>query len=615
MNTTAKKKAVKVQQQKSKIANSAATEVNNQEGIQTYLNLSDIDISPLNYRKNFNLKDLIAFAEGLSLHGMISPMTVRQMDSGRYEVVAGERRYRGAEIANMATVPVMVRVLTDEQVKEIQLVENLQRENPHPMHESFAVLGMQQAGKSIDEIAGRLGKSKTFVYSRIKLAGLIEVMQDMFLADKISIQEAFDIAVLSAESQYEFYEQYCTDWQDDDFKLNNIRSVLSRFRFDLLKAPFNTKDKKLIPEAGACTACPFNSATLKSLFPEMATTANCTNHVCYQNKCKAQTNIMIRLALAEHQPVALLHTGSFSTEISQALELIPEAMALPQYSRYDVTVITAPSAPDKEHYDLFGDDESGTEDGFDEEGYNNAVQEYETDLAEYEALAQSDTILKGLQLNTKGAVLVLFSPERQQARVSKTTVTAKEVQEAIKAGTVTVELLEGEIDRINTREKRAKELDSEKIQGVLHTQFCEAVKASTLTPGLTAADLTAVRLFIYQSLDWGSKHTVDAVLFSSKKNKDSITTHEQKLAALANLTDEQFAFLIRSVVAGKSESKTAGTISALCLHQVATESGLDVPAIEQAQQAIAIERQDKAEVRIKELEKRKDRIQAKKTAA
>lgn len=614
MNTTTKKKAAKVAQQKSKATDSAATEINPQEGIQTYLSLSDIDISPLNYRRVFNAKDLIAFAEGLSLHGMISPMTVRQMDSGRYEVVAGERRYRAALIAQMTTVPVMIRVLTDEQVKEIQLVENLQRESPHPMHESFAVLGMQQAGKSIDEIALRLGKSKTFVYSRIKLAGLIEVMQDIFLADKISTQEAFDIAVLSPESQYEFYEQYCSDWQEEDFKLNNIRSILSRFRFDLLKAPFNTKDKKLIPEAGACTACPFNSATLKSLFPEMATTANCTNHVCYQSKCKAQTSAMIRLALAEHQPVALLYSGYFSTEITEALESIPEAMALPQYNRYEVTVIAAPSAPDKEDFDLYGDDESGTEDGFDEEGYNSAVQEYETDLAEYEALAQSETVLKGLQLSAKGGVVVLFNPERQQASSSKTTVTAKEVQQAIKAGTVTAELLEGEIDRINSREKRAKELDSEKVQVAVHTQFCEAVKASSLTPALNPADLIAVRLFVYQSLDWHSMNAVNAVLFPAKKEEYSSTNSEEKLAALANLTDEQFAFLIRSAVAGKHEGKIPGTINALCLHQVAEAAGLDVAAIQQAQQEIASERQDKIDLRVKELENRKDKLQEKKAA-
>ncbi|MNK11862.1 Chromosome-partitioning protein Spo0J [compost metagenome] len=610
MNTATKKKAVKAQQQESTSANNAAPEINNQDSILTYLNLSDIDISPLNYRKVFNLKDLIEFAEGLILHGMISPMTVRQMETGRYEVVAGERRYRGAEIAKISVVPVMIRVLSDEQVKEIQLVENLQRENPHPMHESFAVMGMQQSGKSIDEIALRLGKSKAFIYSRIKLAGLIEVMQDIFLGDKITVQEAYDIAVLSPESQYEFYEQYCTNWQEENFKLNNIRNILSRFKFDLLKAPFNTKDKKLVPEAGACTNCAFNSATIKSLFPEMATAANCTNHVCYQSKCKAQINMMIRLALAEHQPVALLHTGSISTEVAEALESIPEAMALPQYSRYDITIFSAPNMPDKEDFEGYYDEEEGEDPDFDEEGYNNAMQEYKTDLAEYTALAQSDTVLKGLQLSSSGATLIFFSTEKKEVSVTKSVVTSKEVQEAIKAGTITTDLLDAEIERINTKEKRAKELDNEKIQMELHTKFNEAVKTNTLTPGLTAADLTAIRLFVYQSLDWQSRQAVDKVLF----NNDKISDNEQKLAALTNLTDEQFAFMTRSALAGRSDSKTAGYINAVCLYQVAKESGLDVAAIEQAQQAKATERQDNIEVRVKDLEKRKARLATKKAA-
>jgi ParB family chromosome partitioning protein len=234
-----------------------------------------IDYSPFNYRKLFSEKDLESFAAEILLHGIISPLTVRQLPSGNYELVAGERRLRAATIAGIVVVPVVVKEYTDEQVREIQLAENLQRENPHPLHEAFAIGQMQASGKKIDEISARLGKSKQFIYTRIKLLSLIEAIQEMFLNDAINLQEAVEIASLSAESQIEFFQSYCRDWKKrKNFEITNLDHKLDQFKYDLKKAPFKTSDKKLVPGAGSCTTCAFNTATLKSLFPEFAKQAN-----------------------------------------------------------------------------------------------------------------------------------------------------------------------------------------------------------------------------------------------------------------------------------------------------------------------------------------------------
>lgn len=93
---------------------------------------ADIDFSPLNYRKYFSEDALQQFAEELKQHGIISPLTLRPHPAGRYELVAGERRLRAARIAGLPAVPAAIVSLTDEQVIEIQLSENLQRENPPP---------------------------------------------------------------------------------------------------------------------------------------------------------------------------------------------------------------------------------------------------------------------------------------------------------------------------------------------------------------------------------------------------------------------------------------------------------------------------------------------------
>src|SRR3954454_24357169 len=87
--------------------------------------IDKIDLSPLNYRKYYSEIDMQEFAKELALHGIISPVTVRPLDNGRYELVVGERRYRAAKIARLKEIPACVWNLTDDEVIEIQLCENL----------------------------------------------------------------------------------------------------------------------------------------------------------------------------------------------------------------------------------------------------------------------------------------------------------------------------------------------------------------------------------------------------------------------------------------------------------------------------------------------------------
>ena len=320
------------------------------------IELTAIDISPLNYRRSFDVQALEDFALELAVHGVIAPVTLRPMPTGRYELVVGERRFRASRIASLPTIPAMIRELTDEQVIEIQLSENLQREDPHPLYESHGIMLMQQAGKSIGEISARLGKSKAFVYGRIKLAGLISVIKDIFLANKMSMQQALDIASLSPQSQNDFYEEHCTDWQDDDFDMPGDYAI-NRFRYDLNRAPFDIKDKKLIAEKGACTNCPLNSATLITLFPEMAKEAVCSGKQCYQSKCSSHWENMIREAVLQLPPQALLFSnGNFSSQVAPVLDSIEEIKDLPRYNKWEVSVITAPLAPQRQDYNLSDDE-------------------------------------------------------------------------------------------------------------------------------------------------------------------------------------------------------------------------------------------------------------------
>ena len=206
--------------------------------IPAQIDTASIDFSPFNYRNYFSEEALNQFAEELKQHGIISSLTVRKKEDGRYELVAGERRLRAARIAALPDVPVMIASLSDEQVIEIQLSENIQRENPHPMDEAKGIAQMQAAAKSIDEIAARLGRSRQYVFGRLKLTALIESFQEMLYENKLSLQDAFKIAGLSADSQTDFFKEHCTGWKKQKhFSMYNLDYYLNQYRYDLKRAP------------------------------------------------------------------------------------------------------------------------------------------------------------------------------------------------------------------------------------------------------------------------------------------------------------------------------------------------------------------------------------------
>lgn len=578
--------------------------------------LSDIDPA-VNYRKSFNPQTLQELAEDIRKHDMLSPVTVRPAANGRYQLVIGDRRYRAAHLIGMAVLPALIRELTDEEMLELQLAENLQREDPHPLHEAQAVSLLQASGKSIEDISLRMGKSKAWVYNRIKIAQLIDPVQEVFLADKISFTEALEIAAIAADSQQRFFERNLKHWQDENFALYNIRSMLSQYHCNLSKAPFDTKNKKLVADAGACTRCPFNSATLKSLFPELAQQATCSKKTCYESKCLAQLTLTLQKEISNQQPAALILPAYVSDSLRTVIDSLPEASSLPQYEYSAAAVCRAPEAPDRQDYE--GYDE---EDEFDEQGYQDALSEYNAELEAHQQLIADPATLKCLHLvdPVKGVfTLLYFNPERKApGSKSMPVVTAKEVQEAIKAKTETPELLQAEIDRIEAREVRQQELDAEKIQQEIHRQFLATLFDPQASCTLTQADAIAARLIIYQSLDYSVRYKVDEVLFGEKDHYhpgNSSEKNQQRYEQLAALTNEQLSFLIRCAVAGKSESKLPGNINAHCLYAVAAEAGTDLVSIEAAQQTIAAKRGETAHARIADMQERIAKLQVPAEAA
>lgn len=124
-------------------------------------------------RQEFDPEELQALADSISVHGIIQPLTLRQMENGYYQIIAGERRWRAARMANLSEVPAIIIEADDQKAMELALIENLQRQDLNPVEEAqgYQTL-MDQYGLTQEEVSSKVGKSRSAVANSLRLLGL-----------------------------------------------------------------------------------------------------------------------------------------------------------------------------------------------------------------------------------------------------------------------------------------------------------------------------------------------------------------------------------------------------------------------------------------------------------
>lgn len=252
-------------------------------------------------RKAFDKPAIAELASSIAQLGLAQPILVRPIPTtgkkgGHYEIVAGERRYLAFEHLGRERIPCTVRHLGDEQVVELQLIENLQREDLHPMHEaeSYDEL-VHKFGHQAEEIATKVGKSRSYVYNRMKLLALSPACRKAFYDGALSASIAEKIARISAHNvQDEALEAVLgfphakETWKRREpmsFR-QAMQYINENFTLDLSEAPFPTKDEKL-NGVGPCTTCPKRSGNAPELFPEIKKKDTCTDPACFAGKVRA----------------------------------------------------------------------------------------------------------------------------------------------------------------------------------------------------------------------------------------------------------------------------------------------------------------------------------------
>lgn len=161
-----------------------------------------VEPNPDQPRQDFDEAELQALADSISVHGVIQPLTVRQLPSGYYQIIAGERRWRAARLANISEVPVVVMEADDRKAMELALIENLQRQDLNPVEEAlgYQVL-MEQYGLTQEEAATRVGKSRPAVANALRLLGLCPEVLEKVKKGELSAGHARAILTLKTEKK------------------------------------------------------------------------------------------------------------------------------------------------------------------------------------------------------------------------------------------------------------------------------------------------------------------------------------------------------------------------------------------------------------------------------
>jgi ParB family transcriptional regulator, chromosome partitioning protein len=256
--------------------------------------------STTNPRRIFEESGLQELAETIRSQGILSPLLVRPLNERSFEIVFGARRYRAAQMAEAVTVPVRIKQMSDAEVLEAQLIENLQRRDVHPMEEAQgfkALLDLEEPKYSIEQIAAKVGKAPAYVAQRLKLTELGEAVVEAFYREEIGVGHALLLAKLPADRQEEALKAcFREDWgasADRKAKrillpVRNLQVWIEQNILLILKdAPFDKRDAHLVAIAGSCVDCPKRTGHNKLLFSDLGKQDACTDPSCHQAKVDA----------------------------------------------------------------------------------------------------------------------------------------------------------------------------------------------------------------------------------------------------------------------------------------------------------------------------------------
>lgn len=540
------------------------------------ISLDKIVISKTNPRKSFDEEAINELAQSILQKGVIQPILLRpSKENGKYELVCGERRYRGSQIAAQTDparniIPAYIRELSDDEAFELQIQENLQRKDIHPMEEAFAFKLLMDKYNDAKEVSARASKKERFINQRIKLNDLTDNWQKAFYRDKISLYAALRLCVLPAEEQAAIWKEVVRNVKDIE-EVDEIH--IQEWHFEqkeanLKNAPFPLDNPNIVKAVGPCTTCQFNSQVSK-LFVQEDGEMTCHNMKCFVGKCKANFNIAVAEAMTDPEIIFLSTNWNTSTKF-KGHEVLCKM-------KYDVQ-----SRPTKEK-----------------------------DIADYEKAIAAGKFKKAI---------IVEGNDKEKGRIVYVTVSKPDTSSAKKASIkdkapdkVTVADITNEIQRIKDRDKRNKELDNEKIGAQVYdtlrnSTFCKAEGNFSLT------EYVGIAVAIYEVGGYTLRDEIGKML---KCERSSIVVYKKLTSmggdAIKIINQIIRQFVYRSLAANPHNHEQKGTSAAALA--LAKEYAADkVTEIFNAQKAVADKRTERMNARLKGLEQQKKDLSNPKTA-
>jgi len=495
------------------------------------LSIGNIIPDPMQPRKSFNEESLKQLSESIEEHGVLQPITVQK--SGKdYIIVMGERRYRASKLVKKKTIPSIVRAYDNNDILEIQIIENLQRQDVEPTEEAEAMAYLCEK-YAPTEISKRLGRTENFVRQRLKLAGLIEGFKAFVRNGEMTISLGVGVALFEPEEQ-----QMMLETMGEDFNAHQINQMIKNQTYDLEKAPFDVNDEKLITKVGACIKCPFNAANQGNLFGDGKMV--CTKSACYETKkSKLFLNLIEKSKKENVLLIPEIRKYWANDESNQLIISQLEKNGLKVYLLDDVEIIEKPIEPkieaiqrEYQHYD-YSEDELKAE-------LEEAIENYNEELETYNS-AKENGFVDGVMFHPKTYLnKVIFVKIKEDSKTENSTYSEPIANRKMADCTP-----EEQIVKINEREIRKRHIEHNKqfedmVQMIRQTDYIEKKKA------LSVDEMVAFSLTVFENnVDYvGRQKYFSKLLGNTSKMTDVETVENFK----KNFKKEIFYKLIRYIL-------------------------------------------------------------------
>ena len=207
------------------------------------LNLADIRPNPFQPRTEFDEEALSELAASIKAIGIVQPITVRAVEEGKYEIIAGERRFRASKLAGLSTIPAYIRKTEDDSLLELALIENIQREDLNPLEEGLAYQRMiSEYHFTQEKMANLIGKSRSYVTNMMRLLDLSEEVKSLLLERKLTAGQARPLLGLETPAEQIALARRIVE---EDLSARRIEEILRREKDGQKRKPADKADAYL----------------------------------------------------------------------------------------------------------------------------------------------------------------------------------------------------------------------------------------------------------------------------------------------------------------------------------------------------------------------------------